>query len=123
MPTQFESEQQPHLQEIASLLQSITDAPSQKTKPANNRIRYLGVVAVCLVIASGCVWHHRTQPITDRQHAILTALVARVVKESDQSSQKVWSGLHKRFEIRRGRHLKRGDFDAAMEYLIGDVRP
>lgn len=122
--TPFESEQQSRLQEMTTLLGNITDAtppPSPQhpqTLPRFPRALLLTVFASMLLAVGS--WHlhqQQQQPITDQQHAILTALVERTASHSGHSHQKIWSSLHKRFEIRRARHLKRGDFDDALGHL------
>ncbi|GAB0057352.1 hypothetical protein SIID45300_01679 [Candidatus Magnetaquicoccaceae bacterium FCR-1] len=121
--TPFESEQQSRLQEMATLLGNITDAtplPSPQhpqTLPHFLRALLLTAFAGVLLAVGSWPLHQQQQPITDQQHAILTALVEQVVSHSGHSHQKIWSSLHKRFEIRRARHLKRGDFDDALGYL------
>lgn len=95
-------------------------ASSQLRDEQNStRIKPAITAAVLLLAATAAAWHyHQSQPINDQQLTTLSSLVARVAEKSGSSRQKIWSALHKRFEIRRASQLQRGDFDAALGYLI-----
>ncbi|MBF0273447.1 MAG: hypothetical protein HQL98_15465 [Magnetococcales bacterium] len=74
--------------------------------------------AVIFLAATAAAWHyHQSQPINDQQLTTLSSLVAKAAEKSGSSRQKIWSNMHKRFEIRRASQLRRGDFDDALEYL------
>lgn len=76
------------------------------------------VIIIGVLLAFASIWQYRnTRPITPEQLATLSNLVAATSAHSSLSRQKIWSNLHKRFEVRRASQLKQSDFDAAMAYL------
>ncbi|MBF0262954.1 MAG: hypothetical protein HQL97_14085 [Magnetococcales bacterium] len=108
------------------MIENLVASLSATIEHPNNSLRRRGVVIAVVVLlgCTGAAWHlHQTRTVNQDQQAVLSSLVAATSARSGLSRQRIWSSLHKRFEVRRASQLKQGDFDAAMAYLASIPAP
>lgn len=105
-------EESPHFQALKSFVGSVTN-----NKPKlRSRTPLITVLALIGMLGSGWAYH-QSQPITEQQRVVLSSLVAKVAKQNEISTQKVWAKFHKRMGVTSVRQLKRWSYNSAVEYL------
>jgi hypothetical protein len=106
---------------VANLEQN--NPPSPTPRPRRIALLLFLVLALILLAVSATSWHHhRTQPISEEQRVILTALADQAAERTNQTRQKVWGKMKYAMGVRKIQDIQRKDFDNAVEILLQESR-
>ncbi|GAB0058086.1 hypothetical protein SIID45300_02428 [Candidatus Magnetaquicoccaceae bacterium FCR-1] len=119
MHTDQDSDKKQEFDELAGLIRSAT--PENTRRRLSFKVWGMSCVALLVAVA---VWQQRqSKPVTEDQLVTLSNLVASASERSGLSRQRVWSVVHKKFEVRRASQIRQADFESAVVYLTAYPAP